>query len=55
MNTFCCCFTCAHCQDNGSSAGNSVTACEYAFGVLAALSLVFWVVSKATSKGGKKA
>ena len=31
------------------------TACEYAFGALAALSLVFWVVSKATSKGGKKA
>ena len=31
------------------------TACEYAFGALAALSFVFWVVSKATSKGGKKA
>ena len=31
------------------------TACEYAFGALAALSLVFWVVSKATSKGGRKA
>ena len=31
------------------------TACEYAFGALAALSLVFWGVSKATSKGGKKA
>ena len=31
------------------------TVCEYAFGALAALSLVFWVVSKATSKGGKKA
>ena len=30
-------------------------ACEYAFGALAALSLVFWVVSKATSKGGRKA
>ena len=25
MNTFCCCFTCAHCQDNGSCSGNCIT------------------------------
>lgn len=30
------------------------TACEYAFGALAALSLVFWVVSKATFQGRQK-
>ena len=31
------------------------TDCEYAFGALAAISLLCWVISKATSKGGKKA